>query len=101
MLGLLIVFFYKFSRHIFEECFLKHLASKTLIVSLNQLQYLYQFDQVIFVENGGIRSQGTYDELMANDSVFNDLVSSHVADGEQSPEDDDTGGNPLNQPDVR
>ncbi|KAJ3408448.1 hypothetical protein HDV05_004980 [Chytridiales sp. JEL 0842] len=82
-------------RHIFEECFLKHLGSKTLIVALNQLQYLCQFDHIIFVEDGKIRSQGTYGELMANDATFNELVSSHVADGEDG-EEDDTGAAPMN-----
>ncbi|KAJ3411115.1 Multidrug resistance-associated protein 1 [Chytridiales sp. JEL 0842] len=86
-------------RHIFEECFLKYLGSKTLIVALNQLQYLCQFDHIIFVENGIIRSQGTYDDLMANDATFNELVSSHVADGENS-EDDDTGAVPMNATDF-
>ncbi|KAJ1332267.1 hypothetical protein BSLG_008573 [Batrachochytrium salamandrivorans] len=84
-------------RHIFEECFLKHLGKKTLIVALNQLQYLSQMDYVIFVDDGTIRGQGTYAHLMENDSVFSELVNSHVLDGGQADADDeDFGDVPLN-----
>ncbi|KAJ3277152.1 hypothetical protein HDV01_000204 [Terramyces sp. JEL0728] len=67
-------------RHIFEECFMKHLQSKTLIVAINQLQYLSQLDHIIFVENGEIHAQGSYSYMMENVPKFSNLVSTHVSD---------------------
>ncbi|KAJ8323624.1 hypothetical protein QVD99_007208 [Batrachochytrium dendrobatidis] len=84
-------------RHIFEECFLKHLGNKTLIIALNQLQYLSQMDYVVFIENGTIRSQGTYSSLMETDTVFSELVNSHVLEsGQEEVEDEDFGDIPIN-----
>ncbi|EGF76338.1 hypothetical protein BATDEDRAFT_21115 [Batrachochytrium dendrobatidis JAM81] len=83
-------------RHIFEECFLKHLGNKTLIIALNQLQYLSQMDYVVFIENGTIRSQGTYSSLMETDTVFSELnelsvysISQTRQPHHDSPDDDD------------
>jgi hypothetical protein len=50
-------------------------------------------DYVVYVEDGKIKSQGTYDELMSKDIDFNHLVSSHVVSS--SADDEDT-GEPLN-----
>jgi ABC-type multidrug transport system fused ATPase/permease subunit len=85
-------------RHIFEECFMKHLKEKTLIVAINQLQYLCEFDHIVFVQDGTIYAQGNYEEMMANCERFNILVSSHVADGEAAEEEDDLGAEPMNVP---
>nr|KAJ3415436.1 Multidrug resistance-associated protein 1 [Polyrhizophydium stewartii] len=87
-------------RHIFEECFIKYLSNKTLIVALNQLQYLSQFDHIVFIENGKIRSQGPYSQLMEQDTVFAELVNSHVNDGEQGEEEEDLGAEPMNKADF-
>ena len=78
-------------RHIFEECFMKHLKNKTLIVAINQLQYLSELDHIVFVNNGTIIAQGTYGDLMANNEKFHDMVSAHVADGNYEVEDDFAG----------
>lgn len=79
-------------RHIFDECFLKHLKSKTVIVALNQLQYLYQMDWIVYMHDGRIKSQGTFHDLMTNDADFGNLVNSHVTENEES---DDVGEIPL------
>jgi ABC-type lipoprotein export system ATPase subunit len=65
-------------RHIFEECILKYLANKTVVIVMNQLQYLQQMDHVIYLSNGSIKSQGTFSHLMESDIEFNTLVTSHV-----------------------
>ncbi|KAJ3170330.1 Multidrug resistance-associated protein 1 [Geranomyces variabilis] len=52
--------------HIFEECFMKYLAKKTVIVSMNQLQYLPRMDHIIVMRDGKIAMQGTFDELLTN-----------------------------------
>ncbi|KAJ3274523.1 Multidrug resistance-associated protein 1 [Terramyces sp. JEL0728] len=67
-------------RQIFDECFKKHLKEKTVIVSMNQLQYLTEMDYIVYVQNGTIHSQGTYKYLMDSVESFHTLVSSHVAD---------------------
>ncbi|KAI8893994.1 P-loop containing nucleoside triphosphate hydrolase protein, partial [Globomyces pollinis-pini] len=67
-------------RHIFEECFQKHLKDKTVIIAINQLQYLNQMDHIIFVEDGKIVGQGSYDDLMENNSEFSTLVHTHVSE---------------------
>lgn len=79
-------------RHIFQECFKKNLKSKTVILVMNQLQYLQDMDYIVYVKDGGIKTQGTFDELMANDPEFVALVSSHVSDGAmEGGEEDDVG----------
>jgi ABC-type multidrug transport system fused ATPase/permease subunit len=87
-------------RHIFEECFMKHLKDKTVILAINQLQYLCELDYIIFVQDGTIYAQGTYDEMMANCERFNVLVSSHVADGEAGDEIEDLPVEPMNVKDF-
>ncbi|KAJ3156951.1 Multidrug resistance-associated protein 1 [Geranomyces michiganensis] len=52
--------------HIFEECFMKYLARKTVIVSMNQLQYLPRMDHIIVMREGKIAMQGTFDQLLTN-----------------------------------
>jgi ATP-binding cassette subfamily C (CFTR/MRP) protein 1/ATP-binding cassette subfamily C (CFTR/MRP) protein 2 len=87
-------------RHIFDECFMGHLKDKTLIVAINQLQYLSEFDQIIFVQDGTIYAQGTYDEMMSTCERFNTLVSSHVADGDEGEIEEDLDAEPMNVKDF-
>ena len=82
-------------RHIFEECFMKHLNDKTLIVAINQLQYLSQMDFVVYMSNGIIKAKGTYQELMATDTSFSELVNNHVIEDEIE-EQDDLDAAPMN-----
>ncbi|KAJ1561399.1 hypothetical protein HK096_004870, partial [Nowakowskiella sp. JEL0078] len=74
-------------RHIFEECFMKYLKNKTVIVALHQLQYLPQLDHIVVLCNGKIDMQGSYMELMQNQSFAN-LINRHVASGTQSDSDE-------------
>lgn len=85
-------------RHIFEECFQGFLKSKTVIVAINQLQYLSQLDYIVYVQNGTIFAQGTFDELMASTERFSTLVNSHVADSGEV--EDDLGAAVVNQKDF-
>lgn len=68
-------------RHIFTECFQSHLKNKTVVLVMNQLNYLEDMDYIVYVSNGSVKSQGTFQQLMQNDKEFNNLVSSHVVDG--------------------
>ena len=87
-------------RHIFEECFMSYLKNKTLIVALNQLQYLSELDHIIFVQDGAIYAQGTYKELMDNNEKFSTMVGAHVADENYEVE-DDFEGKVSNEKDFR
>eukprot|EP00698_Gefionella_okellyi_P004133 TRINITY_DN13869_c0_g1_i1.p1 TRINITY_DN13869_c0_g1~~TRINITY_DN13869_c0_g1_i1.p1 ORF type:complete len:1343 (-),score=367.63 TRINITY_DN13869_c0_g1_i1:24-4052(-) len=62
-------------RHIFEECFRKKLANHTRIVATHQLQYLPKSDWVIVLEEGKVKHQGTYRELVASGVDFDALAA--------------------------
>jgi len=64
-------------RQIFEQCFLKFLHKKTVIVALHQLQYLHQMDWIVVMKNGQIDLQGSFEDLM-KDQRFSDLINNHV-----------------------
>lgn len=87
-------------RHIFEECFQKNLKDKTVIVVLNQLQYLESMDYVVFVKDGAIKSQGSYDYLITTDELFKDMVASQVADSDEIEDPAFDEGEPMNVPDF-
>lgn len=86
-------------RLIFEECFMKHLKDKTVIVAINQLQYLQQLDHIVYVQEGEIYAQGSYSELMSTCERFSTLVNAHVADDDVE-EEQDLGAEPMNNEDF-
>ncbi|CAG8850066.1 38145_t:CDS:2, partial [Gigaspora margarita] len=51
-------------RQIFTNCILGVLASKTRILVTHQLQLLPKVDYIIYMEDGKIAEQGTYEQLM-------------------------------------
>ncbi|KAI9103116.1 P-loop containing nucleoside triphosphate hydrolase protein [Phlyctochytrium arcticum] len=82
--------------HIFEECFMKHLKNKTVIVSMNQLQYLARMDYIVVMKEGRIAMQGTFDDLMHNEADFMDFCKS-VAVAASTEGVDDEPGLPMNK----
>ncbi|KAI3649277.1 hypothetical protein MP228_005868, partial [Amoeboaphelidium protococcarum] len=84
--------------HIFNECFMKHCKSKTMVVSLHQLQYLKDFDWVVMMKDGEIETQGSYESLMSESSEFKRLIQSHVAEASAEGVDDEA--EVLNQDDF-
>ncbi|KAI8823438.1 P-loop containing nucleoside triphosphate hydrolase protein [Fimicolochytrium jonesii] len=64
--------------HIFEECFMGYLKEKTVVVSMNQLQYLPRMDYIIVMKEGQIAMQGTFDYLLANHAEFTEFCTSEV-----------------------
>jgi ATP-binding cassette subfamily C (CFTR/MRP) protein 1/ATP-binding cassette subfamily C (CFTR/MRP) protein 2 len=89
-------------RHIFDECFMKLLKEKTLVLVLNQLNYLSQMDHIIFVQDGKIVDQGTYKDLMETNEHFAKLINSHVDDEikDEIQEDEENEEEPMNSPDF-
>ncbi|KAI8586104.1 P-loop containing nucleoside triphosphate hydrolase protein [Geranomyces variabilis] len=67
--------------HIFEECFMKYLAKKTVIVSMNQLQYLPRMDHIIVMRDGKIAMQLNQLSVMSKNQMsvrFRDLNESTI-----------------------
>ncbi|KAJ3019986.1 Multidrug resistance-associated protein 1 [Thoreauomyces humboldtii] len=82
--------------HIFEECFMKYLKDKTVIVSMNQLQYLPRMDHIIIMKEGQIAMQGTFDYLLVNHPEFTEFCKQIVAPTSTDGVDDESFV-PLNQ----
>ncbi|KAI9003656.1 P-loop containing nucleoside triphosphate hydrolase protein [Gaertneriomyces semiglobifer] len=59
--------------HIFDQCFMEYLKNKTVIVAMNQLQYLQRMDHIIVMKEGRIDMQGSYAEL-TQQQTFNDFL---------------------------
>lgn len=64
-------------RHVFETVFQGMLAGKTRIFVTNQLHFCAHCDFVYLLEGGLITEQGTFEELVAKQAVFNELMQ-HV-----------------------
>lgn len=48
---------------IFNECILKFLKNKTVILNTHLLQYLHKIENIIVMSNGEIKATGNYEEL--------------------------------------
>jgi ABC-type sulfate/molybdate transport systems ATPase subunit len=62
--------------HIFENAVQGMLVGKTVVLVSNQLQYLPSADYVVALEDGTIREQGVYQDLIAQGRNFASLVES-------------------------
>ena len=61
---------------IFENLILKELKQKNklILMTTHLLQYLKKADRIIFMKNGRIAAQGTYQELRTGNSEFNQFI---------------------------
>ncbi|CAG8455262.1 7608_t:CDS:2, partial [Dentiscutata heterogama] len=64
-------------KYIFTNCIQGALAKKTRLFVTQHLHYLPQVDCVIYMENGKIAEQGTYEELMNNGKSFSKLIAKY------------------------
>ncbi|KAL7754223.1 hypothetical protein RI367_000204 [Sorochytrium milnesiophthora] len=79
---------------LFNDCIKGHLQGKTRILVTHALSYVSQCDYVIVMDNGRIKEMGTFDECMAQDGHFADLIRSYGgAGGDES--DDSSSGNSI------
>ncbi|KFH71738.1 hypothetical protein MVEG_02033 [Podila verticillata NRRL 6337] len=74
-------------KHIFDQCIRGYLSDRTVIIVTHQLQYLHRCDRIVMLQNGKIAYQGSYNELMANESSFANLINTHVSNEGEDGED--------------
>ncbi|XP_065211997.1 ATP-binding cassette sub-family C member 4-like isoform X2 [Planococcus citri] len=60
------------SKQIFQQCILDLLKDKTRILVSHQLQFLMQSDYVVLLNEGKIKYQGTFHQLVESDSTYAD-----------------------------
>ncbi|ORX52502.1 hypothetical protein BCR36DRAFT_324258 [Piromyces finnis] len=65
------------SRYLFDKCILGTLSEKTRVLVTHQLHVLPRVDYIIYLEDGEIKEQGKYDELMSNEGEFARLMRNY------------------------
>lgn len=63
--------------HIFKECILKYLLSKTVVYVTHQVEFLSPADLILVLRGGEIVQAGNYDELLQTGTDFSTLVHAH------------------------
>ncbi|KAI3866498.1 hypothetical protein MKX03_023189 [Papaver bracteatum] len=63
--------------HLYQECLLKFLKSKTVIYTTNQVEFLPSADLILVLKEGKIRQSGTYREILTSGTDFMELVGAH------------------------
>lgn len=72
-------------KQIFEECVMKYLKTKSVILVTHQLQYLGQVNNLIVMDSGSIVAQGTYEELH-DKGYFGQLLRDQTEIKDEEPE---------------
>ncbi|PWA85957.1 ATP-binding cassette subfamily C member 8 [Artemisia annua] len=63
--------------HIFRECMLGFLESKTVIYVTHQVEFLPDADLILVLKDGRIAQAGTYDNILNSGTDFIELVGAH------------------------
>ncbi|RIB04579.1 P-loop containing nucleoside triphosphate hydrolase protein [Gigaspora rosea] len=63
--------------YLFTNCIQGALAKKTRLLVTHHLHYLPQVDYVIYMEDGKIVEQGTYEALMKDEKTFSKLIAEY------------------------
>lgn len=78
-------------QHIFQEAICGLLREKCRVLATHQLHVLSRCDRIIWLQNGKIETIGTFDELMATNQDFVQLLSMTASEkrseAEETPED--------------
>ncbi|RIB12613.1 P-loop containing nucleoside triphosphate hydrolase protein [Gigaspora rosea] len=64
-------------RYLFTNCIQGALSKKTRLLVTHHLHYLPQVDYIIYMEDGEIAEQGTYEELMKDGKIFSKLIAEY------------------------
>ncbi|KAF0901840.1 hypothetical protein E2562_006467 [Oryza meyeriana var. granulata] len=62
---------------LFYDCVRTALSEKTVVLVTHQVEFLTETDRILVMENGHVRQQGLYTELMESGTAFEKLVSAH------------------------
>jgi ATP-binding cassette subfamily C (CFTR/MRP) protein 1 len=76
------------ARQVFDNCIREELKHKTRVLVTNQLHFLSHVDRVILVQEGEIKEQGTYEQLMTDGPLFKQLME-NAGSMEDAVDDDD------------
>ncbi|KAI3855532.1 hypothetical protein MKX03_006570 [Papaver bracteatum] len=63
--------------HLYKECLLNFLKSKTVIYTTNQVELLPSADLILVLKEGKITQSGTYREILTSETDFMELVGAH------------------------
>uniref|UniRef100_A0A0E0JEP9 MRP-like ABC transporter n=1 Tax=Oryza punctata TaxID=4537 RepID=A0A0E0JEP9_ORYPU len=63
--------------HLFKECLLGTLASKTVVYVTHQIEFLPTADLILVMKGGRIAQAGKYDEILGSGEEFMELVGAH------------------------
>ncbi|GLJ18149.1 hypothetical protein SUGI_0320630 [Cryptomeria japonica] len=63
--------------HIFRECLLHILGSKTVIYVTHQVEFLYAADLILVMRDGEITQAGKYEDILQSRTDFEELVGAH------------------------
>ncbi|TKV96761.1 hypothetical protein SEVIR_9G450700v4 [Setaria viridis] len=63
--------------HLFKECLLGDLASKTVVYVTHQIEFLPSADLILVMKDGRIAQAGKYDEILGSGEEFMELVVAH------------------------
>lgn len=63
--------------HLFKECLLRLLASKTIIYVTHQVEFLPSADLILVMKDGKIIQAGKYDDILTSGTDFMELVGAH------------------------
>lgn len=63
--------------HIFKECMLQFLVSKTVIYITHQVEFLPAADLILVLKDGRITQAGKYNDILNSGSDFMELVGAH------------------------
>lgn len=83
-------------RHIMDEAICGLLANKCRILATHQLHVLNRCDRIIWLEDGQIKAQGSYQDMMANNEEFAKLMTltSTEEDEKEYPDDKEDADDP-------
>ncbi|KAL5229110.1 hypothetical protein ABZP36_017375 [Zizania latifolia] len=63
--------------HLFKECLLGALASKTVVYVTHQIEFLPAADLILVLKGGRIAQAGKYNEILGSGEEFMELVGAH------------------------
>ncbi|TVU21597.1 hypothetical protein EJB05_31245, partial [Eragrostis curvula] len=63
--------------HIFKECLLEALSSKTVVYVTHQIEFLPAADLILVMKDGRLAQAGKYNEILSSGEEFMELVGAH------------------------